>query len=73
MASEPVGPNHLSATEEGRLDMPQPLEQWISTVPCLKTQTSPLHACCTFFLSDGVEERHVLPLRACSIQISEGG
>lgn len=43
MPPEPVGQNHLSATEKGHWDMLQPLEQWISTVPCLKTKTSFVH------------------------------
>lgn len=50
MAPEPVGQNHLSAREEGQLDMPQPLEKWISAVPCLRTKTSSSHALRTFTL-----------------------
>lgn len=50
MASEPVGQNHLSATKEGQLDTLQPLQQWIFTVPCLRTYTSSLHALHTFTL-----------------------
>lgn len=44
MAPEPVGQNHLSATEEGQLDMLPPLQRWISTVPCLRTKTPSSHA-----------------------------
>lgn len=38
MATQPVGQNHLSVTEKGQLDMLQPLEKWIFTVPCLTTK-----------------------------------
>lgn len=47
---EPEGQNHLSAREEGQPDTLQPLEQWISTVPCLRTITSSLNALHTFTL-----------------------
>lgn len=38
MATQPVGQNYLSVTEKGQLDMLQPLEKWIFTVPCLRTK-----------------------------------
>lgn len=37
MAPEPVG-SVRQTTEEGKLDMLQPLKQWIFSVPCLKTK-----------------------------------
>lgn len=50
MAPEPVGQNHLSATEEGQRDMLQLLERCISTTPSVRTKTSSLRALHAFTL-----------------------
>ena len=44
------------------LDTARPLEQWISTVPCLRTQTSSSH---TLSLYCGVKVRRVIPVAGC--------